>query len=294
MRKSLIKTLAVTTLSAAAFVGAAAFNTPNASAKTTIRSYQNIKNATYTVTNKHATVYKTGSLAKKTGTMQNYGSKVTGYYAVHVTRNGKASIYYKFRVGKKTGWVWHGYLKKATAVKPASNTQPAAGSTTTTDNSSSNSSKSDKYDFSVSGYRADFLKAVNAERAKRGIAPLKEDADLDQMAQIRAGQTTTTHSHYDSDGSVAVDKLSKSMGIPWGAEVIATDTLGKDFGTTNNEDVTKADIEGYIYEDAGSNWGHRDALLNPSFTKIGMGFAQEGGPDAGWSNWASDTVADLD
>lgn len=97
-------------------------------ASASVRYYTNIKNQNVTVTNANAPVWTTASLKHRSGTMQNYGTTVQQYYAAHIRkRNGKTYVYYKFRVGKKTGWVWHGYLKTS-----------ATSSTTTTPNKTVN------------------------------------------------------------------------------------------------------------------------------------------------------------
>ncbi|GAW98683.1 hypothetical protein [Secundilactobacillus mixtipabuli] len=104
-----------------------------AHASTYLRYYENIPNKTVSVTNKNAYVYNNGRLSRKMGTMRYYGSKVEEYYAAHVVKNGKASIYYKFRVGHRTGWVWHGYLKSITSSTGTTpTTTPTSGETTPT------------------------------------------------------------------------------------------------------------------------------------------------------------------
>lgn len=117
--------LTLTLLAGGGLFGLASTQT-TAHASSYVRYYQNIKNQTATVTNRNAPVYTTGSLRHRAGTMKNYGTQVEQYYAAHVRKqNGKASIYYKFRIGKKTGWVWHGYLK------PVSTTSNTATNGTT-------------------------------------------------------------------------------------------------------------------------------------------------------------------
>ncbi|MFC6253767.1 hypothetical protein ACFP1H_04125 [Secundilactobacillus hailunensis] len=102
----------------------------NAQARTYVRYYENIPNKTVSVTNKNAYVYNNGCLSRKMGTMRYYGSKVEEYYAAHVTKNGKTSVYYKFRVGHRTGWVWHGYLKSIAS--STGTTTPTNGTNTQT------------------------------------------------------------------------------------------------------------------------------------------------------------------
>ncbi|MFC6253768.1 hypothetical protein ACFP1H_04130 [Secundilactobacillus hailunensis] len=104
----------------------------NAQARTYVRYYENIPNKTVSVTNKNAYVYNNGRLSRKMGTMRYYGSKVEEYYAAHVTKNGKTSVYYKFRVGHRTGWVWHGYLKSIASSTGTTPTIPTSGANTQT------------------------------------------------------------------------------------------------------------------------------------------------------------------
>lgn len=151
MKSSLKKSLYVG-LTAASMLGVAGLISTTASAKSGayLRYYQNIPNKTVSVTNQNATVYTTGRLSHKAGTMRSYGSKVEEYYTAHVTKNGKASVYYKFRVGKKTGWVWHGYLKSsATKVGTTAATTPATTTASTTP--TSNNSLTFKYVDAYSG-----------------------------------------------------------------------------------------------------------------------------------------------
>ncbi|WP_054699174.1 hypothetical protein [Secundilactobacillus odoratitofui] len=99
MKKTIALTL--TLLAGGGLFGLAGTQT-TAHASSYVRYYQNIKNQTATVSNRNAPVYTTGSLRHRAGTMKNYGTQVEQYYAAHVRKqNGKASIYYKFRIGKK-------------------------------------------------------------------------------------------------------------------------------------------------------------------------------------------------
>lgn len=109
-----------------------------AHASTYLRYYQNIPNKQVSVTNGNAAVYTSARLSHRAGTMRYYGSKVEEYYAAHVTRNGRASVYYKFRAGHYTGWVWHGYLKSiGSSTGTTSTTKPTNTSTTNNGGNSS-------------------------------------------------------------------------------------------------------------------------------------------------------------
>jgi len=135
--------------------------------------------------------------------------------------------------------------------------------------------------FSLSQYRATFLKVLNQERTKRGLKPLTEDSKLDQVAQARGPQLVANFSHTDAQGNLYVDALAKKFGTAWFAENIAEVGSGDgDYGTAatikvdgiyDAADVAKENVYEYIYNDAASDWGHRAAMLNTGYTTIGMG-----------------------
>ncbi|KRK95108.1 hypothetical protein FD25_GL001645 [Levilactobacillus acidifarinae DSM 19394] len=122
---------------------------------------------------------------------------------------------------------------------------------------------------------------MNQERRKRKLQPLKEDNQLDEVAQARGPQLVNNFSRYDADGYLYVAALAKQFGTDWTAENIAEVSGGEgDYGTTatihvtgihDAADVAKQNVYEYIYNDAVSNWGHRDAMLHKAYTKIGMG-----------------------
>lgn len=270
----------------------------NASAATKFRYYQNIKNRTYKVTNKKAVIYTNGKIKHKTGAkLGQYGKYVTGYYASHVTVNGHKKVYYKFKTGSgHTGWVWHGWLKKTpnktVAVKPSKTSAPKNPINASGDWGQSDFerlSKGKRFKMNIGQYRQGFLDTVNAERAKRGIAALKEDPALNSIAAHRDIEVLTTNSHYTADGQLAAKVEAQKVGINYvKSEVIGMDSVNLiSHGNSADEDIDnstdlntvvdsaynagKATVLAYIYDDADSNWGHRDILLNSSYNVIGIG-----------------------
>ncbi|WP_164511530.1 CAP domain-containing protein [Levilactobacillus cerevisiae] len=269
-------------------------NPVSASAATKFRYYKNIKDRTYKVTNKKAVIYSNGKIKHKTGAkLGAYGKYVTGYYSSHVTVNGHKRVYYKFRTGSNhTGWVWSGYLKK---------TSKNALSTTSTYNPYGNDnsnwgqsdfdrlSKGKRFTMNLSQYRQGFLDTVNAERAKRGIATLKEDAGLNSVAMKRDLESNIDGSHYTSDGQLAAKVEAKAIGINY----VKTEAIGMDgvnmisHGLNEDDSIDnstklntvidsaynagKARVLAYIYDDADSDYGHRDSMLNPSYNVVGIG-----------------------
>ncbi|WP_395320775.1 CAP domain-containing protein [Levilactobacillus parabrevis] len=268
-------------------------NPVNASASTKFRYYKNIKNRTYKVTNKRAVIYSNGKIKHKTGAkLGEYGKYVTGYYASHVTVNGHKRVYYKFKTGSNhTGWVWSGYLKKVSnqSNKIIMTYKPYKGSNWGSQSDFDRLSKGQRFKMNISEYRQGFLNTVNAERAKRGISALKEDSGLNGVAQQRAIELRTNGSHYTDDGKLAFVVDSKAAGINYahaeniGPMVINMISHGDDAddsidGSTKLNTVVdsaynaaKAEALSYIYDDADSNWGHRDNLFNASYNVIGIG-----------------------
>ncbi|MFD1549180.1 CAP domain-containing protein [Levilactobacillus fuyuanensis] len=282
-------------------------NPVNVSANTKFRYYKNIKDRTYKVTNKKAVIYSNGKIKHKTGAkLGEYGKYVTGYYSSHVTVNGHKRVYYKFKTGSNhTGWVWNGYLKKVSnkSLKTTSTYNPYASSNWNDESDFARLSKGKKFTMNLSDYRKGFLDTVNAERAKRGISALNEDPGLNNVAQKRSVDQLTNPTHYTSDGKIAFVVDAKAAGINYAhAENIGNTTpnmishgLNSDLDYDKNAKINvvidssynagKAEVLGYIYDDADSNYGHRNNLLNPSYNVIGVG-----GSYVPESNTVSETV----
>lgn len=227
---------------------------------------------------------------------------MTGYYASHVTVNGKKSVYYKFKTGSgHTGWVWRGWLKQVSATKSGSKT-----TATTAGNTSGNWGKSDyerlakqKFSFNLSAYQQGFLDTVNQERTSRGLRKMVEDPTLTNIAATRAKHVMTTSSHFvpNADGSITdtsyknLDyvKLAKEAGINYAkSETIGNVNASAISHGLNSDDsidkstklntvvdsaynAGKAMVLAYIYDDEDSNNGHRNTILNASYNAIGIG-----------------------
>lgn len=165
--------------------------------------------------------------------------------------------------GQVKGYVWHGYLhaaKKTAKRTQATTPKPAATLT-------------------VSAYRAEFLKDLNAERAQRHLAPLTEDSRYDQIAQQRSQQLLTNFDHGDATSDFIAADLFAQQGVPglYG-ECISMDYLDDDQAHPS-QNVADKNIYSYIYDDADSDWGHRDILLDATTTTIGIGATQKPGSE---------------
>ncbi|GEO69086.1 CAP domain-containing protein [Levilactobacillus acidifarinae] len=201
-------------------------------------------------------------------------AKATKHATLYVTKHAKiqkgrhAAVYYYISNQKFKGWLWHGYLKKApvkpakTATKvttPATNTTTPAKSTVTTDWQAQ--------------ANQDFLAAVNKYRAQKHAAPLVIDSQFMQLAASRANDSKELGDidHYDQAGNFIAFDRAPQFGITSGV----SECLYMESGNDPLGVGKRASYE-YLYDDADSNWGHRDNLLYPESTKIGIGWAQKG------------------
>ena len=142
--------------------------------------------------------------------------------------------------------------------------------------------------FSLSEFRQEFLKKLNEERAQRGLNAVSEDANLDEVVQERTKLLPDNFAHVDSAGNFILNDFFNKAGVkrhstaeclamfPWGVDVNHSDNSLLD-ATKSASSSLVADnmIYEYIYNDAESNWGHRDILLDPSAKTIGLGAIAE-------------------
>lgn len=101
------------------------------------------------------------------------------------------------------------------------------------------------------------VKLVNEERAKAGLNAVVLDKELEAAALIRAKETELSFSHTRPDGRPFASVL-KDHGISYrgAGENIA-------WGQSSPEEV----MRGWMNSE-----GHRANILNPNFTKIGVGY----------------------
>ncbi len=115
---------------------------------------------------------------------------------------------------------------------------------------------------------------VNQERTSRGIDPVAEDADAAEAAYGHAVDMDVRvfFDHVNPSGEDPGDRLSRA-GMFW---------------TTWGENIARGQA---TPEDVMADWmasaGHRDNILDPAFTRLGVGVHQ--GPDGPW--WVQDFVA---
>ena len=108
----------------------------------------------------------------------------------------------------------------------------------------------------------EILTLVNSERAKQGLNPLTIDSDLNSAAKIRSQEISVLFEHVRPDGSSITTLCPK----------IRSENLGI---TTNNANSQ------YIMNGWMNSQSHKNNILNPSFTTIGIGYYKYTLPNGG-------------
>lgn len=278
--------VAITVASAAMIFGGTGI-LANASAKkhATLVGSNYIQKTKKLSVKRNGALYTSYKLNKVKGHLKSYKNKTFKanlIYSIKKT-NGKTAKYYYVKSGKIKGYAWVGLFKTAKTTAKKAVTKPAATTTKTpakkTSSSDSDATSNKTFSLNVSEYRAAFLSYVNAQRAKRGIAPLTEDNDMNTLAAYRANQLLTNYSHVDSQGHMIALSVATKLGVHQPtSEDMTEQPIGDDgWSDLTQTTITTSAVDGktdayqYIYEDADDNWGHRDSLLNKNYTKIGIG-----------------------
>ena len=170
--------------------------------------------------------------------------------------------------------------------KPVMPTTPNTNTTqkTSTTPKTPSKSKDDAVsNFSISDFRRAFLDGLNAERADRGLSLVKEDSHYDEVVQERTKLLPNNFSHFDSNNKFILEKCFEDANIksasvaeciamfPWGVSVDHSTNQLVQAKNASSALVAQGMLYEYIYNDAASNWGHRDILLNPKDKTIGLG-----------------------
>lgn len=109
---------------------------------------------------------------------------------------------------------------------------------------------------------------VNAERSKAGLSPVTLDTSLTSAANVRAKESAVSFSHTRPDGR-SFSSILTDNGISYrgSGENLA-------YGQFSPESV----MEGWM-----NSSGHRANILNPNFTKIGVGYYKSSSGTKYWS-----------
>jgi len=113
--------------------------------------------------------------------------------------------------------------------------------------------------------RSELLRLVNQERAKHGVAPLKEDAQLDSTAQWKADDMNTRHyfGHYDPETGKrnGLDKMMDNVGSR--CTFISENILENDADNTS-----KGSVATWI-----SSKPHHLAMIDKQYVYTGFGIS---------------------
>lgn len=125
-----------------------------------------------------------------------------------------------------------------------------------------------KQDTKELSYAEQVVQLVNAERKKAGLNPLTLDSKLASAALIRAKETERSFSHTRPDGrSFSTVLTDNGITFRGAGENIA-------WGQRSPEEV----MNGWM-----NSSGHRANILNPNYTKIGVGYYQNSSGRNFWS-----------
>ena len=118
----------------------------------------------------------------------------------------------------------------------------------------------------ASNYEQKVAELVNIERQKNGLAPLTLDSAISDVARIKSKDMSDNNyfAHQSPTYGSAGDMLTK-FGVKWSAwgENIAA-------GQRTPEEVVNAWM---------NSEGHRANILSPNFSKIGVGYVNNGRPN---------------
>lgn len=246
---------------------------------------------------------KIGRITKKTSLYNGKGRKIK---KSTLKKGEKLALVGKVKINKKkyyrVGYNKYVLAKYVTIIKakptshedttitsantPVTPTTPNTNTTQKTSTTPKTPSKSEDdavSNFSISDFRKAFLDGLNAERAKRGLSAVSEDSHYDEVVQERTKLLPNNFSHFDSNNKFILEKCFEDANIksasvaeciamfPWGASVDhSTNELVQEKNASSAL-VAQGMLYEYIYNDAASNWGHRDILLNPKDKAIGLG-----------------------
>ena len=115
----------------------------------------------------------------------------------------------------------------------------------------------------LSAFEQQVVKLTNAERAKQGLAALKVDKELSKVARIKS-QDMKDNNYFDHNSPTygSPFDMMKKFGISYSS---AGENIAQ--GQQTPEEVVQAWM---------NSQGHRENIMNSSFTHIGVGYVESG------------------
>ncbi len=120
---------------------------------------------------------------------------------------------------------------------------------------------------SLSPLEADFTRRLNAERAAAGLPALAVDGELVSIARVRSNDMASRDyfSHTSPDGQTAFTLIDqRGISYSWAGENLAR----------NNYPL--AETIAVAVRDLMASPPHRDNILSPNYTRLGVGYADDG------------------
>lgn len=119
----------------------------------------------------------------------------------------------------------------------------------------------------MSGFALALFNAINNERTQRGLSALADHGCVVYVAQLRSDDMASRgyFSHTSPDGETAFSLLD-GYGVPYG-------WAGENLARNNYPDDQTV---GVAIRDLMASEGHRDNILSPNYTHLGVGAAVDG------------------
>lgn len=119
---------------------------------------------------------------------------------------------------------------------------------------------------SADDVRADkIVELVNKERKDAGVPAVKADSKLNEVAAVRAKELAEKYDHIRPDGTKCFTALDDA---DYGSYLIAAENIANDY---NNDEEHVMNLW------MTSKKGHKENILNESFTKMGVGYYEADG-----------------
>ena len=127
--------------------------------------------------------------------------------------------------------------------------------------SASDNNKSNDSADETSSFADEVIRLVNKQRTANGLSKFTASNKLSDVAQTRAKELTESYSHTRPDGSSCFTAL-REANIDYTA---AGENIAAGYSTP------EAVVEGWMNSKA-----HRANILNPNYSKIGVGYCADG------------------
>lgn len=117
-----------------------------------------------------------------------------------------------------------------------------------------------------------FLQKVNSWRAQQGLKPFKTTSLTNQGAQIRANEGATLFPKLMDTQHIRPNGQSFWTAFSNSDQILKEVAAWAEYQDDSTDDMAQSAFDTFVYNDAGSNWGHREALRsNYDKPLIGIG-----------------------